>query len=225
MSTGSLDDPYPRLQRTAQVLDTIMFGEREDADRVTAIVRRVHSRTRGTLPTAAGKFPEGTPWAADDPELMLWILATLADSGALVYTRYVGRLTRAQRDSYWHDWRVVGRLFGLSDTDMPANNAELRTYVREMLAGDTLHVSAEARELGKQIVLRPPVPLAARPMLELANFIIVGLLPGKIRRQYGLWWDPFRTVLLNAGAESTKRVLVPILPGRLRFRPVAPAGA
>jgi uncharacterized protein (DUF2236 family) len=108
---------------------------------------------------------------------------------------------------------------------MPANSAELRGYVREMLSGDTLHVSPEARELGKQIVLRPPVPLAARPALELANFIIVGLLPGKIRRQYGLGWDPFRTVLLNAGAESTKRVLVPILPGKLRFRPSVPARA
>jgi uncharacterized protein (DUF2236 family) len=225
MSTGSLDDPYPRLQRTAQVLDTIMFGERDDADRVTEIVRRVHSQVRGTLPTAVGKFPEGTPWAADDPELMVWILATLADSGALVYTRYVGGLSRAQRDSYWQDWRIVGRLFGLSETDMPADSAELRGYMREMLSGDTLHVSPEARVLGKQIVLRPPVPLAARPMLELANFIVIGLLPGKIRRQYGLRWDPLRTVLLSAGAESTKRVLVPILPGRVRFRPGVAASA
>jgi len=79
--------------------------------------------------------------------------------------------------------------------------------------------------LGKQIVLRPPVPLAARPMLELANFIVIGLLPGKIRRQYGLRWDPLRTVLLSAGAESTKRVLVPILPGRVRFRPGVAASA
>src|SRR5579875_491232 len=53
MSTGSLDDPYRRLRRTASVLDTIMFGERDAADRVTARVRRVHSATRGTLPAPA----------------------------------------------------------------------------------------------------------------------------------------------------------------------------
>jgi len=222
MSTGALDDPYTRLQRTARVLDTILFGERDDADQVTATVRRVHSRMRGTLPRAAGRFPAGTSWAADDPALLLWIIATLADSGAIVYTRYVGALSKRERDSYWQDWRVVGELFGLADSEMPTDSARLREYMREMLSGDTLHVCREARELGTEIVLRPPVPLAARPLLELANFIIVGLLPSKIRRQYGLWWDPIRSVMLNAGAQSTKRVLVPILPGKLRFRPSAP---
>jgi uncharacterized protein (DUF2236 family) len=225
MSTGALDDPYPRLKRTADVIDTILFGESADADRVTAIVRSVHSRMRGTLVQAAGRFPAGTPWAADDPELLLWIIATLADSGALVYSRYVQRLTRAERDSYWQDWRVVGELFGLRADQMPADSAELRDYMRAMLSGDTLHVSPDARELGVQIVLRPPVPLPARPLLELANFIIIGLLPGRIRRQYGLWWDPVRTVVLNAGAESTKRMLLPVLPGRLRFRSGQPLRA
>lgn len=218
MSTGSLDDPYRRLFRTARVLDTILYGEREDADRVTTIVRRVHSMNRGVLPHAAGSFPAGTPWAADDPDLMLWILATLADSGSLVYTRYVGGLTRRQRDAYWQDWRVVGGLFGLADADMPADAAELSDYMRAMLRGEVLHVSPEARELGVRVVLHPPVPLTARPLLEVANFITIGLLPGRIRRQYGLWWDPVRSLLLRAGAESTKRMLVPVLPGKVRWR-------
>jgi uncharacterized protein (DUF2236 family) len=222
MSTGSLDDPYPRLQRTAQVMDTVIWGERSDADSVTAVVRSVHSRMRGVLPKAAGKFPAGTPWAADDPELMLWIIATLADSGQLVYTRYVGDLSRGERDAYWEDWKVVGKLFGLEPSEMPADSTALDRYVREMLAGDVLHISPEARELGVEIVLHPPVPAAARPLLELANFIVVGLLPGRIRRQYGLRWDPVRSVVLRASAESTKRLLVPVLPGKLRFRSSAP---
>jgi uncharacterized protein (DUF2236 family) len=230
MSTGALDDPYTRLSRTAQVLDTIMFGERAEADRVTRAVRRMHSRARGVLPEAAGRFPAGTSWAADDPDLLLWIIATLADSGALVYGRYVGSLSRRELDAYWDDWRLVGGLFGLAPEQMPRDFADLRAYVRQMLIGDVLQVSPKARELGVEIVLRPPVPLPARPLLEVANFVIVGLLPGKLRRQYGLWWDPVRTMLLHAGAESTRRMLIPILPGRLRFRgggPVsspAPAG-
>jgi uncharacterized protein (DUF2236 family) len=221
LSTGSLDDPYTRLQRTGQVIDTIMFGEREDADRVTAIVRRVHSRMRGALPKAAGKFPAGTPWAADDPELLLWIIATLADSGELVYSRYVGALTQQERDAYWEDWKIVGELFGLDRDQLPADSAALHRYVGEMLSSDVLHILPEARELGIEIVLRPPVPLAARPLLELANFVVIGLLPGRIRRMYGLRWDPVRSLVLSLGAESTRRVLVPVLPGKLRFRPAA----
>ena len=45
--TESLDEPYDRLARTAQVLSTIGFGSRRDADRVTARVRAMHHRSAG----------------------------------------------------------------------------------------------------------------------------------------------------------------------------------
>lgn len=224
MSTGALEDPYGRLQRTADVLGTVMWGSRADADRATAAVRRIHATKRGTLPEAVGRFPAGTPWAADDPALLLWILATLADSAWVVYERYVARLRRTDRDAYWKDMRLIGGLFGLGDSDMPDTSAELERYVNEMIEGDVLHVSEQARALGIQIVLNPPVPRLARPLLEVANFITVGLLPRKIRRQYQLGWDPLRAVTLRVGAEYTRRVLVPVLPGRLRYRANPAAG-
>src|SRR5215204_3291838 len=83
--TGALDDPYARLERTAAVLDAIAFGTRATADRATRRVRAMHRRVRGRLAEPAGRFPAGTPYAADDPALLLWILATLVDSALLVY--------------------------------------------------------------------------------------------------------------------------------------------
>jgi uncharacterized protein (DUF2236 family) len=220
ISTGALEDPYPRLRRTANVLHTIVFGERAAADRATARVRRVHGRVRGTLPETIGRFRAGTPWAADDPDLLLWIIATLVDSSLLVHDHYVRVLRQEEREAYWADYRVVGSLFGLSDTDMPATISELDDYIADMLGGGDLCVSPRARELAIDIVLRPPVPLKARPLLELSNFITVGLLPADLRRQYGLRWDPVRGLMLRFGAEYTRRVLVPVLPERMRRRPV-----
>jgi uncharacterized protein (DUF2236 family) len=217
MSTGALSDPYPRLRRTAEVIDTVIFGEREAAERATTRVRAVHARVRGTLPEAVGRFPAGTPWSADDPELLLWIIATLVDSSLLVYDRYVHGLSRSARQAYWDDYKTVGSLFGLTDADMPGTTADLDAYMRDMLASDLLHVSDRARELAIEIVLRPPVPLVARPLLELANFITIGLLPHRLRRQYGLRWDPVRGLVLRVGAEYTRRVLVPLLPRRVRY--------
>ena len=95
--------------------------------------------------------------------------------------------------------------------------------MRGMLDGGDLIVTPAARELAIQIVLKPPVPLAARPLLELANQITVGLLPRDIRRQYGLRWDPARAVALHGGAEYVKRVVVPLLPDRVRLTPRARA--
>ncbi|MDX6692125.1 MAG: hypothetical protein QOG15_3582, partial [Solirubrobacteraceae bacterium] len=97
--TGAMDEPYQRLARTAEVMNTIGFGSREDADRATRRVRAMHKRIRGELAQPAGRFPAGTPFAADDPELLLWVLATLVDSALVVYDRYVGSLSHAERDA------------------------------------------------------------------------------------------------------------------------------
>lgn len=222
--TGALDEPYERLARTAEVMNTIAFGSRADADRVTRRVRAMHSRVRGELEQPAGRFPAGTPFAADDPELLLWVLATLVDSALVFYDRYVASLSRAERDAYWQDYRVVGGLFGLRDDEMPADIDDFDAYMDEMLDGNDLFVTSAARELALQIVMRPPVGLAKRPVLEVVNFITVGLLPAGLRRQFGLSWDPLRAVMLRGGAQYAKRVLVPLAPGRLRFVPSARAG-
>jgi hypothetical protein len=75
-----------------------------------------------------------------------------------------------------------------------------------------------------KIVMNPPVPLMARPLLEMANFITVGLLPRAIRRQYGFSWDPGRALALRGGMEYTRRAL-PLVPSRLRQVPSARSAA
>jgi uncharacterized protein (DUF2236 family) len=218
--TGALADPYARLERTARVLDAIAFGTRAEADRLTRRVRQIHGRVRGTLDAPAGRFPAGTPYRADDPELLLWILAALADSGMVVFGKYVGRL---DRDALWRDYRVVGERFGLAGDEMPATATELDAYLRAMLDGGDLCVTEPARRLAVDIVLRPPVPLHLRPLLELVNQTTVGLLPAPIRRMYGFSWDPVRSLALHGGAEYVKRVLVPVLPVRIARVPQARA--
>jgi uncharacterized protein (DUF2236 family) len=215
--SGALDEPYERLRRTAEVMNTIGFGSRADADRATRRVRSMHGKIRGELERPAGRFPAGTPFAADDPELLLWVLATLVDSALVFYDKYVESMSEAERDAYWQDYRVVGGLFGLKDDEMPADISEFDAYMHAMLHGSDLHVTSAARELALQIVMRPPVGLRKRPVLEVVNFITVGLLPPGLRRQFGLSWDPLRALMLRGGAEYAKRVLVPLAPGRLRF--------
>jgi uncharacterized protein (DUF2236 family) len=219
--TGALDEPYERLARTAQVMDAITFGPRAAADRMTRRVRAMHTRVRGELSEPAGNFPAGTPYAADDPELLLWILAAIVDSSLLVYGKYVRRLSGDERDAYWQDYKVIGRHFGLTDEQMPETIEDFDAYMQGMLDSGDLHITPQARELAIEIVMHPPVPLKVRPLLELANQITVGLLPADIRRGYGLSWDPARSVALHGGAEYVKRVVVPLLPERLRVTPRA----
>jgi len=198
--TGALDEPYARLKRTGEVLDAIAFGTKQDADRATKRVRAIHRRVHGEL-------PDGTPYRADDPELLLWILAAMAESALVVYPRYVRRLSAAERDALWRDYRVVGRRFGLRERDMPPTVAAFDAYMAAKYASGELRVTDAARELANEIVMRPPVPIHLRPLRELVNQITVGLLPATLRRQYGFTWDPLRAAAHRGGAEYTRHVL------------------
>jgi uncharacterized protein (DUF2236 family) len=208
--TGALDDPYARLRRTGEVLDAVAFGTKAHADRLTRRVRALHRTVRGTLPEPAGRFAAGTPYRADDPELLLWILAALAESAMLVYPRYVRSLSRAELDSLWRDYRVVGRRFGLRERDMPADLDAFEAYMAGMYASGDLAVTPQARELAVDVVFDPPVPVHLRPLRELVNQVTIGLLPGPIRRQYGFSWDPVRELAARGGAEYVKRLALPV---------------
>ena len=221
-ATGALDDPYARLRRTAVVMDEIIWGSREKADAFTARVRAVHATVRGTTPADAGRFPAGTAYAADDPELLLWILACLIDAADRMYQGYVGPLTRAERDGLWQDYRVVGECFGLRPEEMPADIEAFDAYI--VRTTKELWVTPGARELGRRIVLEVPVPRAAIPLRELVNQLTVGLLPPRVRRGYGLRWDPARAVALRANQEYVRRLVLPLLPGRVRRVPSARTG-
>src|SRR3954470_15179147 len=155
--TGALDDPYARLRRTGLVLDSIAFRSRAEADRRSARVRAVHRDVRGALTEPAGRFPAGTPYRADDPELLLWILAALAESAMLVYGKYVRTLSRSELDSLWRDYRIVGRHFGLRERDMPRDIAAFERYMADMYASGDLHVAPAARELALDVVFDPPL--------------------------------------------------------------------
>jgi uncharacterized protein (DUF2236 family) len=222
--SDALEDPYVRLGRTAQVMNTITFGTRADADRMTRRVRAMHRTVRGTLPDTVGMFAAGTPYRADDPRLLLWILYSLIDSAIVLYETYVGSLGSDGRERLWQDYRVVGRLFGLRPTQMPADYAELRSYGAEMLAGDELHVGEWARRRAREIVLEPPVPARMRPLLETVNFVVIALLPDEIRSQYGFSAFPpvfVRRALVHAGAAYVRHGVVPWLPSRARELPAA----
>jgi uncharacterized protein (DUF2236 family) len=224
--SSALDEPYERLARTARTLRTIGFGSREEADEMTATVRSMHRRVRGRLPAAVGPYPAGAQYRADDPELLLWVLFTLVDSALVVYRKYVGSLSREEEAAYWEDYKVIGRLFGLRDEDLPRTIDDLDAYRRTMLDGDRLFVTDWARRRAREIVLEPPVPWSAKALLETVNFITIALLPDTIRRQYDFSPLPpafVRKALVAGGAEYVKRAVLPLLPARLRLVPHARA--
>ena len=196
------DDPQARLLRTDERMSRIYFGSREEAAETGRVVQAMHRRVRGRTPADYGPVPKGTPYDATDPELGLWVLATLADSALVYHERIFGGLDAKDRERYWREYRRVGELLGLPPDAMPATHAGLREYVDGRLRDGSLWISEERREQAVAMILEPPytglLRAAVIPVTETIRLISVGLLPPQIRRLFGFGWDPGREALLRS---------------------------
>ena len=214
-STDGTPAPFQRLARTAKIMETVYFGSRAEADKVTRAVQKLHGRVRGRTDRDAGRHPAGTAYSANDPEFLLWILACLADSALVLHRVFVGDLTAAERERYWDDYLLVGELFGLDRAHAPRTYREFRDYMRERIASRDLYVTEEARELGRRVAFDLPLPAARRAALPAVNLAVTGSLPRRVRRLYGIGWSAAHEAAYQALVRS-HRLSRPVVPLSLK---------
>jgi uncharacterized protein (DUF2236 family) len=152
-------DLWKRLVRTLRALYLMAYGTKAEAERAGAAVRAVHAEVGGTTTERLGPFAAGTPYAADDPALMLWVHATLAEASLAVYTRYVARLTVDEEERYYREMSHVARLFGTPAEVVPVSLAAFREYFQAQLASGDIVVTQPARDIAA-VILAARLPRA-----------------------------------------------------------------
>jgi uncharacterized protein (DUF2236 family) len=198
-------NPWGRLARTMTALYSIVHGTRAEADRVAAQVRAVHRHVRGQH--------RGRRYSAFDSDLMLWVHATLVDTGIAMHDAYVRPLASDECADFYDDMKVVAQVFGVPRRVLPRTYDDFRAYEERMLAG-VLRVGDDARAIAETIT-RPPVPLPLRPALRVLAHANIGLLPAALREQYGFTWRPVDRAALVASARAV-RTLLPLAPAPVR---------
>ena len=219
-------DPWRRLAGTLRSYLTIVYGSTGAA---RAEIRRLNTLHRGIT---------GPGYAARDPDLSLWVHATLVDSTMVVADAWLEPLSSDRRATYYAETLPIGRAFGVPNGLLPPDIQAFDGYVGEMLApGGPVRVSPVARELAA-VVLRPPLaPLA--PLLPLPTDVVravlggvpaatyawtlwpsIGLLPQSVREDYGLPWGA-RERLVSAWLVTGFRAWRPLLPASFRQMPKA----
>jgi uncharacterized protein (DUF2236 family) len=205
LTTKSGGFPFARLAHTAKVQEAVLLGTREEADEALAAVHRLHERVEGTLPEAAGPHPAGSAFSAFDPELMLWTLAVIADSGRAIYETMVRPLAAAEREALWQDYRRFGELFGMPPEAAPATYPEFQAWWEERLASPDLHATPHALEMAPLVAFEQPVPRAARGNIALQNLVIKGTLPPRVREIFGIRWSGAHQAAFRALAANHRR--------------------
>jgi uncharacterized protein (DUF2236 family) len=215
LSTNAGDHPFARLARTAKIQETVFLGTKAEADKALAAVHRLHERVKGELREAAGSHPAGSPYSAFDPELMLWTLAVIADSGRTIYETMVSPLEEEEREALWQDYVRFGELFGLPRGEVPGSYREFSDWWQGKLSSPDLHATAHALANAPEMAFRQPVPRSAWLNHETQNLIVKGSLPPRVREIYGIRWTAAHARAYRTVTTALRRVH-PAFPYRMR---------
>jgi uncharacterized protein (DUF2236 family) len=213
-----MTDPFGRARDTFMLGQMLVFGSKQTSRQAAHTINLVHKHVHGILPDQAGAYQAGTPYNARDPELLLWVQATLIDTLLLVYPLLIGPLSHEEQERYYQESRQVGRLLGLAEKDMPKTVDELHHYIHTMIYSDRLAATPQARQLAHQ-VLFPPMPELWRPLLHLHYQLTSALLPQPVREIYGMEWGPKRQRIFEATTTGVHTLLA-TLPPSLRILPL-----
>ncbi len=209
-------DPLGRLQRTNRFLTTTTFGSSAQAERAVQRVLAAHVPVVGTA-------ADGRPYAAGDPQLLLWVHLALTDSMLRAAQAYGPR--EVDPDAYVADAAVVARALGVPDP--PRTSGELATVIEAYLP----QLGSDRSTLDVvRFLMAPPLPIAAQPAYQVLSRAAVDLLPAWATGLLGL---PDRPGLVRAADRAAcgvllgglRRVLGPQSPGERAALGRPPAAA
>jgi uncharacterized protein (DUF2236 family) len=155
-----------RLGRTALFVATTTYGGTAAALQAIERVNRIHGHIRGSL-------PDGTPYAANDPELIRWVHLGETTCFLRAYQSLsLQPLSTARQDQYFAEMAQLGERLGARDLPQGRHQAltQLQSYRSE------LRVDDRTRETVRLIENYPCAPLD-RPLVHLIVRAAWHLLP------------------------------------------------
>lgn len=189
------NDVWGRFNRSADYVTVTVFGDTSQAEAAGRKVRAVHRHIHGIDAVT------GRPYAADDPDLLVWVHACLVDSFIAAYRRYVAPLSRADADRYLAEMVRQAELAETPAERVPASELELQRYLAGM--DRELLVTEAARE-GLRILQHPPDP---PPHWPVAIRAAIAIMPEPYRALYGVGVNPLVAAAIRPLVWAGSRVL------------------
>lgn len=191
------EDMFGRLRRTAQFISGTTYGSTEQALALIQRVRGIHGHVRGHL-------PDGTPYSAEDPNLLTWVHVTEVTSFLRAYLRYRNhRFSRADQDRYLGEVAVIAQALGAPS--VPCTRREADDYVRS--ARHQLRADERTREVAQALLSPRAGGMGAMIFQSVATQAAIDLLPDWAIRMHRLSMpDPARP-LIRGGAQGIGKLL------------------
>jgi uncharacterized protein (DUF2236 family) len=116
-------DPWARLARTLDVMFKMAFASEATSRRQSDKLEATHRRVAGTS-------SEGVAYRALDPELLVWVWATLVDSALVVFERCYGQLSPLDRERFYQEQKLIAYGCGVPEGACPASVSDFEACTR-----------------------------------------------------------------------------------------------
>lgn len=191
----TLQRPLDRLRTTMTYVYAVTLGTEDEKKAIVRLVNKAHVPVRSES------------YNAFDPELQLWVAATLYRNGLDMYERFFGKLPDADADRIYRQSAVYGTALQVRGDMWPATRVEFDTYWDEKIA--TLEVGDKVRAYTRDLLSGTDAPLPVRIAMPLQRFVTIGLLPQRMRDEFALPWSPrdqrrFDRLMATIGAVYVK---------------------
>lgn len=213
-------DPWGRLIRTLDYVNVTVFGGADAAAAMGARTRAMHKQIKGTL-------PNGEAYHSLEPGAFAWVHATLAHSILRSQELFVGPVSRWERDTFYADWRRLGRYIGVRERDLPDTYPAFAAYIAQMEAEvlePTQSVADVLDSLMRPARPDPRIPYGAWkalrwPAAQGGRLMTLGMCGPRLRGRLGLEWSPAQERTFRAVA-AAHRAASPLVPrAAKRFGP------
>lgn len=209
------EKPLENLIHTRIIFSKLIFGTKEEVSDAARTINNAHNSVKGNLRQNSGIYNAGTKYDAKNPELLMWVWATLVDTSLVVYDKFVRHLAHDEKEQFYKDSKRILPLLGGKPQEAPSSVKDFSNYMEEMVNDGKVKVGREAKELAPYIMLKQFPKI--KPYSLFMSQIAIGLLPETIRNQYGFSWNPLQQSFLDTTAAASRLVYPHILPERVRF--------
>jgi uncharacterized protein (DUF2236 family) len=166
-------DPFGRGYRTFAAMAMIYFGSKTQAEQTAQRLWRIHSAIKG----------EG--YSANQPDLLLWVLATLTDTTLRVFERMpLAGLPPDWRERFYEESKIAAQLLGIPKETYPVDLQAFEAYFEKMLHSQGLGSTDTCREVAQSIVRHRYMPE------RMADLLLAGWLPGPLCARLGIATKP-----------------------------------
>nr|WP_246045240.1 oxygenase MpaB family protein [Rhodococcus oryzae] len=164
-----------RLRTTMTYIYAVVYGTDEERAAVIRMVNKAHAKVRSD------------DYNAFDPQLQLWVAATLYESAVTLYERVFGRLDDANADALYREYAILGTALQVPDGLWPRDRAEFAAYWKQQIDG--AEVDAKVRAVSRNLFHPVRAPFLIRANLPAYRWLTTGLLPERLRQQFELPWN------------------------------------